>query len=242
MTSIAISQSNYLPWRGYFSLINSVDVFVLYDSVQYTRRDWRNRNIIKVPSGTAWISVPVASKGNYNAAISTIKVSDPAWAAKHIRAIELAYARSRYFDSVFPFVAELISSQKSPFLSEINRNILIAVADYIGIDTEIVLLKEYPGHLERSERLAEIAASYGASSYISGPAAKDYLEASYFESRGIEVSWFSYGPFPVYDQLWGDFAENVSVLDLLMNVGNRAKDYIVQIQSAHEGSKGNDLS
>ena len=103
-----IVQSNYLPWRGYFDLIRRADELILLDSVQYTRRDWRNRNIIKTPAGPQWITVPVEAKGQYYAAIDEVRVDDPGFAAKHVRAIELNYRKAAAFKETAPWLFDLL--------------------------------------------------------------------------------------------------------------------------------------
>src|SRR5215204_4466106 len=94
---VAIVQSNYIPWKGYFDLINLVDEFILFDDMQYTRRDWRNRNIIKTSAGPKWLTIPVAVKGNYFQSIQDTTISDPRWARKHWESIVHSYAKAKSF-------------------------------------------------------------------------------------------------------------------------------------------------
>ena len=121
---IAISQSNYLPWKGYFDMIRSVDEFVLYDEAQYTRRDWRNRNRIRTDQGLHWLTVPVLVKGKYLQSIESTLVSDPGWAASHWSSIHHAYARAPYFDRFSPYFQKYL--ERSPPGARCRRSIAIS--------------------------------------------------------------------------------------------------------------------
>src|ERR1700722_1414573 len=96
---VAILQSNYIPWKGYFDVINMVDEFVLFDSAQYTRRDWRNRNRIKTRTGPAWLTIPVVVKGRYLQAINETEIEDSSWAEHHWKTIIHNYARATHFET-----------------------------------------------------------------------------------------------------------------------------------------------
>ena len=121
MKSIAISQSNYIPWKGYFDQIAMVDEFVIYDSVQYTRRDWRNRNRIKTPSGPQWLTIPVSVKGKYDQSIFETTIQSNEWASNHLKAIELNYSKSPYFRDIYPVLEDAYRQCSSNSLSE-NKN------------------------------------------------------------------------------------------------------------------------
>ena len=224
---IAISQSNYLPWKGYFDLIRSVDTFVLYDEVQYTRRDWRNRNRIKTAQGAAWLTVPVQVKGRFTEPISSIVVSDDKWPAIHWSSMRHAYARAKWFEEYSgPFAAYLNASPPA-HLSQINRDLLEIVMAELRICTPLKWSYEFPeSHAGRSERLLSICLAAGADTYVSGPAARAYLDESLFEDNGVEVQWFSYDGYPPYGQCHGEFVHDVSVIDLLFNTGPEAGQYL----------------
>jgi hypothetical protein len=223
---IAISQSNYIPWRGYFDMMASVDEFVLYDDVQYTRRDWRNRNQIKTPQGLQWLTVPVRVKGKY---LQTIRETEielaTAWAADHLKALELNYRKAGCFAEVMAWLAPLYADLP-PMLSQLNSRLLQAVAVRLGLRTALTQSDQYRLEGDPTERLASIAQQAGADVYVSGPAAKAYLDESVFAARGIRVEWFDYGGYPPYPQLWGDFIPNVTVLDLLFNCGDEAPRHL----------------
>lgn len=231
MVRVAISQSNYLPWRGFFDLIFSVDVFLLYDTAQYTRRDWRNRNLIKTPSGPAWLTVPVNTKGQYQAPICEIKTQGSEWREKHLRALLHAYSRAAYFSEGIDLVESFLLGMRSESLSEINEAAIRGISDYLGIKTKIHVLRE-PSQIEgKNERLLEILANYKDPTYVSGPAAKAYLDEDLFRRRGVEVNWFSYGDYEEYKQLWGDFESRVSIIDLIMNCGPQSRQIFNRVKA-----------
>ncbi len=223
---IAISQSNYIPWKGYFDLINSVDEFVLYDDMQFTRRDWRNRNQIKTPSGPRWLTIPVEVKGKFHQRINETLVSDPDWARQHWRALELSYAHAAHFADFREQLQELYLGCSATHLSEINHLFLSAILPLLGISTPLRWSSEYTLGGERSQRLLNICREAGASVYLSGPAARDYLDESIFAQAGIQVDWMDYSGYPAYRQLHGDFQHGVSILDLLFNEGPRASSFM----------------
>ena len=225
MTRIAIVQSNYIPWKGYFALIAAVDEFVLYDDMQYTRRDWRNRNRIKTPGGLQWLSVPVQVKGRYTQRIRDVLIDGSDWADKHWKALQLNYQRAAGFEDTAAWLEPLYRTPHS-HLWALNRMFIEAVCARLGITTPIRASWDYTLHGERSERLASICEQAGAGVYVSGPAARGYLDESVFARRGIAVRWFGYDGFAEYPQLWGGFEHGVSVLDLLFNCGTQAPRYL----------------
>jgi hypothetical protein len=225
--SCAIVQSNYIPWKGYFDLINSVDEFVLFDCVQYTRRDWRNRNRIKTAREVVWLSVPVQSKGNYEAPIDGILVSDPNWAEQHWETIRHSYAKAPFFDYFADRIKGCYEKAASkPRLSEINRLFIDAVCSILGIQTRITDSRQYALNEDRNLRLAGICRQLGATRYLSGPAAKGYLDESLFLAHGAKVEWMSYDHYPEYAQTTLPFEHSVSILDLLFNTGPDARQYM----------------
>jgi hypothetical protein len=233
--TVVITQSNYLPWRGYFDMLRSADEVILLDSVQYTRRDWRNRNRIKTPHGVEWLTIAVEAKGRFEQAIDETRIADSDWAARHLRSIELAYGRAPHFDTVFPWLFGVISEISSePLLARVNRHLMRAISDRLGITVPIlrcneVLDRSALQEMAASERLAALAEARSASRYLSGPAAKDYLNIDLFSSRGIEVIWMDYHGYPDYPQLWGPFEPFVSVVDLLLNTGAEAHRYLSRV-------------
>lgn len=217
---VAILQSNYIPWKGYFDLIGMVDLFVLYDDAQYTRRDWRNRNKIMTAQGSQWLTIPVAAKGKFTQAIKDTRISDPLWAKKHWHGICHNYRKAPYFDWCAAILEPLYEKAAGEeMLSAVNHLFLTALCRVLGIRTRIAWSMDYDLGEGRSEKLLNVCTAAGAAGYLSGPAAKCYLDVELFRKHNIEVAWMDYGGYPEYEQLYAPFEHGVSIVDLLMNRG-----------------------
>lgn len=225
MKKIAILQSNYIPWKGYFDLIASVDEFILYDDMQYTRRDWRNRNQIKTPNGLLWLTVPVKVKGKYDQAIRETEVDGDAWLMQHQKSIVQNYKKSPYFNDVWP-IFEALYNRHYTHISELNRAFIEAICNFLGIKTKISNSWDYSLLDGKTERLAGLTLQAGGGEYISGPAAKDYIVESVFDNLNIKLTWFDYSGYSEYQQLYGEFVHGVSILDLLFNCGKQSANYM----------------
>lgn len=226
MKKVAILQSNYIPWKGYFDMIAVVDEFILYDDMQYTRRDWRNRNQIKTPQGVQWLTVPVLVKGKYHQKIRETEIDGGDWAAAHWKALEQNYRRAPHFSEISEWLRPLYLDETFTHLSQLNRHFIEAVCRYLGIQTVITQSWDYTLVDGKSERLADLCVQAGATEYISGPAAKDYVDEQIFAELGIQLTWFDYSGYPEYPQLWGEFSHGVTVMDLLFNCGKDAPRYM----------------
>ena len=231
MKKVAISQSNYIPWKGYFDLIAAVDEFILYDDLQYTRRDWRNRNLIKTPQGTQWLTVPVRVKGKYHQTIRETELDGGSWATDHWKTLAQNYKRAPHFAEVASWLEPIYCTDSFVCLSALNRRLIEAICIYVGIMTRISNSWDYTLVDGKTERLVSLCAQAGASEYISGPAAKDYLDEQIFVAQGIKLSWFDYADYPEYPQLWGDFVPGVTMLDLLFSCGRDARRYMRYVGS-----------
>lgn len=226
MKKIAVLQSNYIPWKGYFDLIAAVDEFILYDDMQYTRRDWRNRNQIKTPQGSQWLSIPVLVKGKYHQKIVETEIDGFAWAKVHWKSLTLNYRNAPHFNEVAEWLEPLYLSDSHLNLSALNRQFIEAICKYLGINTKITNSWDYDLIEGKSERLADLCLQAGGAEYISGPSAKNYIDESVFSDRNITLTWFDYAGYPEYPQLWGEFTHGVTILDLLFNCGKDARQYM----------------
>jgi hypothetical protein len=225
--TVAILQSNYVPWKGYFDVMRRVDEFVLYDDVQYTRRDWRNRNRFKSPAGVRWLTIPVQVKGRYFQRIDETFISDPRWAQRHWHTLRAWYGQAPYFKRYEAELESLYRGTRERRLSAINRRFLEGLRDLLGIQTPLSASSDYATSGQKTERLLEICQAAGATRYLSGPAARVYLDEDRLRAAGVEVEWMSYEGYPEYPQLHGPFEHGVSVLDLLLNVGDEAPRYML---------------
>jgi len=222
---IAILQSNYIPWKGYFDIIGMVDEFIIYDEVQYTKNDWRNRNKIKTPVGLQWITVAVYQK-SLQQKISETEISNRKWGVKGWNSIKANYAKAPYFKTHSPLFEEFYHTAKSTRLSEINVALIKLICDQLGIPTLITNSADYSLTGDPTEKLINLCKQAGASSYLSGPAAKNYLREDLFKQEGIEIKWMDYEGYPEYPQLYPPFQHGVSIIDLLFNTGSASLHYM----------------
>ncbi len=224
---MAIVQSNYIPWKGYFDLMSMVDEFILYDDIQYTRRDWRNRNRLKSPGGVRWLTIPVHVKGRYHQRIDETTISDSDWASRHWSTLKAWYGKAPFFGHYCSALEELYLDTSHVYLSQINRRFLEALRDLLGILTHISFSSDYHANGSKTDRLVDVCKAAKASRYISGPSARAYLDEDSFQMSGIAVEWMNYEDYPVYPQLYPPFDHHVSALDLLFNVGDDAPQYML---------------
>lgn len=226
MKKVAILQSNYIPWKGYFDMISAVDEFILYDDMQYTRRDWRNRNQIKTPQGVQWLTVPVLVKGKYHQKIRETEIDGSEWAAAHWKSLVQNYRRALHFEEVAAWLEPLYLRDSYLHVSHLNRKFIEAICNYLGIRTRITNSWDYQLVEGKTERLASLCVQAGGTEYISGPAAKGYVDEKVFLDLGIELTWFDYSGYQIYPQLWGEFTHGVTILDLLFNCGKDSPLYM----------------
>lgn len=228
MKRIAILQSNYIPWKGYFDMIAAVDEFILYDDMQFTKNDWRNRNQIKTPQGLQWLTVPVGKDISRRIRDVTL---DTRWQIKHWKSLESNYRRAPHFDEIAAWLEPLYISGSYTHLSQLNRRFIEAICNYLCITTEITNSWDYVLPDGKTERLAGLCAQAGGTEYISGPAAKAYVKETVFAAMDIKLTWFDYSGYPEYPQLWGEFTHGVTILDLLFNCGPDAHRYMRYVHS-----------
>jgi hypothetical protein len=223
---VAVLQSNYIPWKGYFDIIAAVDEFILYDDMQYTRGDWRNRNQIKTPQGVQWLTVPLQVKGKYDQKIKDTLIYGNDWAIAHWKALVHNYRRSPHFDEVEIWLEPLYIAESYTHISQLNRRFIEAICHFLEIKTVISNSWDYILLDGKTERLADLCKQAGGTQYISGPSAKDYVEERIFADMGINLTWIDYSGYPEYPQLWGEFTHGVTILDLLFNCGKDAHLYM----------------
>lgn len=225
MKKLAILQSNYIPWKGYFDIINIVDEFIIYDQAQYTKNDWRNRNKIKTSQGIQWITIPVRQE-SLEQKIRDTKITDNKWYIKHWRAISQNYAKAKYFKEYKPLFEKFYLDCNEQYLSQINYNFIAAINEILGIKTKIRWSSEFKLVDGQTEKLLGICKDCNADIYLSGPAAKSYFDEDLANSMGIAVEWMDYSGYPEYQQLYPPFEHGVSILDLIFNEGINATKFM----------------
>lgn len=233
-----ILQPSYIPWRGYFDQIRRADTFVFYDDVQYDKHGWRNRNQIKTAQGKQWLTIPVHSAGATSGMpINGVRIdwSKP-WTRTHLKALAVAYGRAPYFKTYTPLLDKLYTRQDE-FLADFTIETTIQLARALGIQqTKFLRSSEMNGISGRkTDRLIEILRRVGASHYISGPSAREYIDARAFERAGIALEYMHYD-YPEYRQLYPPYDPNVSILDLLFMTNSKALEYTVSRESAADSA------
>jgi hypothetical protein len=221
-----ILQPSYIPWRGYFDQIHKADIFVFYDDVQYDKGGWRNRNKVKTPQGTQWLTIPVSRSQLIETPINEVRVSwDTDWRKRHWSTLRQLYGKAPYFGHYAPLLDEFYS-RHPVLLADFTVDLTVALAKELGIEgTKFLRSSSLQVTGSKTDRLLSILRVLGATQYISGPSAKDYLEENKLESAGIALEYMVY-EYPEYDQLYPPFDPYVTILDLLFMTGPDAPRYI----------------
>ena len=221
---VAAIQSSFIPWRGYFDFIASVDAFVFLDDVQYTVRDWRNRNQIKTPKGVEWVTVPVVHGGR-DLLVSEAKIDySQGWIKKLLGAWSANYGRSECFNPTLALLAEL-EALRYEKLSSLNTELTRRICACLSITTPLLHSSDLSLVGAKTDRLIDLLKKLHATTYLSGPSADAYLDKDAFRKNGIRLEYKSYDYDP-YTKLWGPFEGAVTVLDLIANCGSDAKSHI----------------
>jgi hypothetical protein len=225
MKKAAIIQSNYIPWKGYFDVIHDVDLFIFLDDVQYTVRDWRNRNKIKTAQGLRWLTVPVGV--DRNRLIHEVEIADDGWNKIHWETLKQNYSKTPYFKLYREFFEQVYLGAKWVNLSELNQYLIKMISrDFLGIKTEFIDSRELHATGSKQDRLIDLLLKSGADYYLSGPAARDYIDEKGFAEAGIELQYKDYSGYPEYPQLYPPFEHGVTILDLLFNCGSSSAEFI----------------
>jgi hypothetical protein len=222
---VAVLQSNYIPWKGYFDIIHDVDLFVFYDDNQYTPQDWRNRNRIKASAGPQWITIPVGH--HHDRLIHDVPIPNPAWQAKHHQSLLQNYGKCAHFQRYRGWLEHVFLERRWENLSEFNQTVTRQIAgDFLGIRAEFADSRSYAAQGQKLDKLLDLVVKTGAQTYLSGPAARDYIVPERFAEAGVALEWMDYAGYPEYPQRFPPFEHGVTVLDLLFNTGPDAPWYI----------------
>lgn len=225
--NVVILQPSYIPWRGYFHQIQKADLFIFYDDVQYDKHGWRNRNRIKTPLGSRWITIPVLSGG---ATVNHLLIKDIAidwakeWNTSHWDILRQNYKAAPFFRDYAPLL-ESFYQRRDALLADLTIDLTIALARELAIDTKFMRSSTLNTQGAKTDKLVEILTRVGATHYISGPSARGYLDEGRLAEAGISLEYMSY-EYPEYPQLHPPFDPQVSILDLLFMTGPEASRYI----------------
>ncbi|DAC18983.1 MAG: hypothetical protein CMB51_07145 [Euryarchaeota archaeon] len=224
VTICAISQSNYIPWKGYFHLIASADIFIFYDTVNYTIRDWRNRNKIMTPHGLQWITIPVGK--NRNNSIEQVMLPQGSWRKNHLETISRNYSKAPFIGDLLELISPIYADESIKTLSQFNQQLIIRISRYLGIDTIFHNARDFNVLGDKVSRLINLCHAVDATTYLSGPAAKDYINDE-FDEIEITLRWMEYGPYETYSQRYHEFSHHVSIVDTIAMLGNSAREHII---------------
>jgi WbqC-like protein family len=220
---VAILQSNYIPWKGYFDLIHDVDLFIFYDDVQYTHSDWRHRNKLMTRDGPRWLTIPAGH--DLKRLICEVEIPDQSWKQQHRSIIELNYRNAPFIEESQSLL-DFLYANPITNLSDYNQRAIRHLSNILGIRAQFTDSRLLGVSGRKTERLIGILESVGATKYISGPSARDYIDEPMFAEAGIELVYKNYPAYPAYPQCFSPFSSFVTVLDLLFNAGSEASQYI----------------
>ncbi len=224
-------QPNYIPWKGVFDLISRVEVFVFYDDVQYTVKDWRSRNKIKTATGEIWLTVPVLKKGLREQLIfeAVIDVSSN-WQAKHYKALKTTYQKAAHFKEYEYLLEEIYLKRQWTSISELDIFSTKLIAEALQIEVEwhkASDLKQSGG--KEGEKVVNICKLLGCDYFINGPSAREFMDEDMFRENGIVLDYIDYS-YPEYEQMYQPFTHQVTVLDVIFNCGAGARELICRGQ------------
>jgi hypothetical protein len=226
MTRVVILQPSYIPWRGYFDLVRRADIFVFYDDVQYDTRGWRNRNRIKTPHGSKWLTIPVHKKGaqTQDIPINRIRFANQEWAAQHRDAFARNYREAPFYDTNRDLLDDLFELP-GEFLADYTVRTTVRIAGALGISEPRFIRSSSLGVTgAKTDRLLAVLEAVGGTHYLSGPSARNYIEADKFAAAEVKLEWMSYD-YPEYPQLHPPYDPQVSVLDVMLMTGPEALTY-----------------
>jgi hypothetical protein len=211
-----------LPWLGYFDLLKKADVFVHYDDVQFDKHGWRNRNRVKGPKGAVWLTVPVLHSGRFGQSILDVQIDERQhWRHRHLSTVGQFYARAPFIHAMLPRLRDILE-RPWPRLVDLNLAVIDWLGAELGITTPRYRASELGIHGDRNARLLDLCLHFGATRYLSGNAAREYLDVALFMAAGVDVSWHDYA-HPNYSQLHGTFVPYLSALDIILNMGSEAR-------------------
>lgn len=217
---VAIHQPNFLPWIGYFYKIYNSDVFVFLDNVQFTKNGYQNRVKIKTSQGENWLTVPVVHQ--FGQLTNEVRIDNSSsWRSKHLKTLEMNYRKAPYYGKVFPMIENVYMMQDWDLLSAFCINLIQIIMSYMKIDTPLVNASGLNVSGQSTDLLINIVKSVGGTMYLSGRGGSKYQDDSLFGKAGVGLQYSEFS-HPTYKQLWGDFCQGLSVIDLLFNEGGDA--------------------
>ena len=223
---ISIMQPNYLPWLGYFEIIDRSEIFVFFDDVQFIKKDWDHRNRIKTNESAFWLTVPVLSKGKRFQKINEVKINNQInWKHKHLKNIESFYSKSKYYQQYISFFRKIYEKNWSA-LNYLNIETTIDIMKILNIESNCYLSSEMELiSTENNDRIIEICKKLNCTELYNSQGAKKIINSEKINNAGINIIFQDY-KHPLYNQLHGTFTSHLSIVDLLFNEGPKSLDII----------------
>ncbi len=222
---IFVHQPEYIPWLGFFDKLARCDTFVIYDDAQFQHGGFHNRNRIRTKKGWSWLTVPIVH--NHPQTIKDVRIAGKDWREKQLRVITHNYEGTPFFDDYFPLIKEAINFDHELLIS-LNLHLIKMVADKLSIKVHMVRSSEFPySGKEKNQKLVSMCRFFGADQYLSGSGGKAYVKENMFAEANIKILWHSYD-HPSYRQKFDEFQPNMSIIDLLFNLGPLAKETIMK--------------
>ncbi len=236
---VAIIQSCYIPWKGYFDLVARADHFIILDDVQYSRGGWRNRNRIKTERGLKWLTIPLVHSGTFPARICEMRIDGAAWNASHYSSVEQAYRDSPGWPELRSWLREAHAKATAPTLSAVNETLLRSLCELLRIATPMTQSARYDIRCDNpTERVVRLCQAVGAERYVSGPSARAYIEEERFRAAGIALEYFDYSGYVEYPQPHGPFVHEVSILDAIAGLGANARHALDRTAAGGVSARG----
>jgi hypothetical protein len=223
---VGIIQPNYIPWRGYFDFIDDSDLFIFYDDVPYGQgKKWRNRNLIKTKGGLSWLTIPICHNQSILPINQVLIDYSSEWPKDHLNKLYESYHKAPHWHDYADEYCAIIN-RRHPSISELDIELCKWIMTILEIHTKTMRSRDFevpPG--DKSTRPISLLKKIGAKTYLTGPNTESYINVGLFQSQGLNVEFKCYDYAP-YNQLWGAFVNQVSILDLLFNAGPSARQYL----------------
>ena len=227
---VVILQPNYIPWIGYFEIIKSSDIFIFLDDVQYTKRDWRNRNFININNKKYLLTIPVNTKGKFHQKINEVKLANQKFKEKHLEIIRQNYKKTRYFDEFFYILNKTYNKYSEDYLSEFNINLIKVISNYLKIETKFMKSSDFKIELKSNEKLIELCKKVNCKIYLSGIKARNYLNEKKFIEANIKLKIVKYKQQKIYKNQINKFIPKLSIIDLIFNEGPNSINYLQDLE------------
>jgi len=227
---VVVLQPSYLPWIGYFEQIARADQFVFLDDVQFTRRDWRNRNKIRTREGWAWLTVPIEQKNRYTQMLKETRIDNSTnWNKKHCESIRLNYSRAPFFEMYYPYF-DSVYRKRWEFLLDLCYETTGYLKETLNITTPTSKSSNILTQGAKADLILNLCQQMGATHYLTGVLAKDYLSEKDFFRQGINLEYQKYD-HPKYSQRYPGFVPYLSSIDLLFNVGDQCRFVMMNLKT-----------